>query len=385
MNDSPGWIPSGETTPRAQELFAQLEQLRRGLQEQGSQYQTELATLEQQLRHELQDLWEAVEQEARQIEAQQQRLRQQQEALAQQRSRLARRLWRLRSRWNRSGEPDPAWVEKLQQAQQALEQMDTQLQQAGEQIAQLEEENRQLRDQLVQSSTSSTLTDSGELTALRQELEDYRRRYEMALEDLRAEKAKVAELQQRLEGLSKDSLWDEDSSLDWEVQKQRLLAALEADFDEEDPQQNQQRLQLEEVIRRTDRIVAEKDREIAELKKLLQQQSATWEGMAVGAAAVAELLDKDEIIRQERENLKALQEQWKEKLRKAEVELSLERAKLARQKTEIEDKLHELQQKLAQLEKMELSARAAAAENTRNKTRRWLKRLGLLGSEDSDQ
>ena len=393
MSNSPVSRSPSPGVPAPEDFFAQLEQSRKALQEEGRQYQAQLASLEEALTHELEQLFRALqhsqqEAAAKQEELQQLRreLQQQQQRLARQRSRLARRLWKRRH-WllerlaqkppAAASAEDPAARERLQQAEAAIAELTRQVQQLQQENARWEQQCRELQQQLEAAQGAAAEPQT------QQELEDLRRRYQMALEDLRAEQARVQELQARIDQAGQqNSNWGDEANLDWERQKQQLLAALEADFDEDDPQEAQQRLQIEEVIQRTDRILAEKEREIAELKKVLDEQSSTWEGMALGAAAVAELLDKDEIVRQERENLKALQEQWKEKLRQAEVELSLERAKLARQKTEIDDKLHELQQKLLQLEKMSESARAAAAQNTLSKTRQWLKRLGLLKEEE---
>ncbi len=399
MSDSPVSRLSSQGAAAPEDLFAQLEQARRALQEDGRQYQGRLAALEESLTGELEHLFQAFRQlqqettsRQEELDRLQRQLEQEQQRLAQQRSRLARRLWNLRRRLRESaGQTQPqhtppadaALAEQLRQAEAALAQTEQQLLLNHQQLQQLQEENarweqrcRELEQQLQQAATASSTTGGEDLT---QQLEDLRRRYEMAVEDLKAERARAEELEARLEQKEEaNSAWGDEANLDWERQKQQLLAALESDFDEDDPEEEEQRIQLEQVIARTDRLLAEKDREIAELKKLLDEQSSTWEGMALGAAAVADLLDKDEIVRQERENLKALQEQWKEKLRQAEVELSLERAKLARQKAEIDDKLHELHQKLAQLEKMSEEARAAAAQNTLTKTRSWLKRLGLL-------
>ncbi len=86
-------------------------------------------------------------------------------------------------------------------------------------------------------------------------------------------------------------------------------------------------------------MVAGKDREIAEMKMLLSQQSDSIDSIAVGATAVAAVIDKDELICQERAKLAELQEEWKSKLRQAEIDISLERAKITRDRAEIEDKL----------------------------------------------
>ena len=113
-----------------------------------------------------------------------------------------------------------------------------------------------------------------------------------------------------------------------------MLASLEADGD---PEQAAERIKIEEVIRTTEESLAQRDREISDLKELLEQQSAHLGSMAVGAAAVAEALNTDEIVQQERDNLQHLQEEWRAKLRQAEVDISVERAKLARERADLEE------------------------------------------------
>jgi len=129
------------------------------------------------------------------------------------------------------------------------------------------------------------------------------------------------------------------------------------------------------VLRATDQAIAAKDREIAELRQLLQDQSKNLGTVAVGAAALGQMLDNDAIIREERENLRKLQEEWREKLRQAEIEIAVERAKLARQRAELEERLRELPPKPESggpSEKAEKPARG-----------RWLARLGLADPEKS--
>ena len=100
-----------------------------------------------------------------------------------------------------------------------------------------------------------------------------------------------------------------------------MLASLQADGDaaataagdesdaEANEEANAERLTIESTIQITDEIVAQKDRELAELKLLLSQQSDSIGSVAVGAAAIAGVLGQDELIRQEREKLNSLQEE----------------------------------------------------------------------------
>ncbi|MBU4397743.1 MAG: hypothetical protein KKE86_00265, partial [Planctomycetes bacterium] len=166
--------------------------------------------------------------------------------------------------------------------------------------------------------------------------EDYRRRYEMALDDLRDLKAKHAELQRQLAQARSNTANRADGEptrngiLDWEAEKRRILDALETDFDQSDRQQRVERLKIEDVLQTTGKVIAEKDREIEELRRRLEEQDGDAKIETERSAAIDRVIDGDAVIRRERERLEQLQEQWREKLRQAEVELSVERAKLAR-------------------------------------------------------
>lgn len=210
--------------------------------------------------------------------------------------------------------------------------------------------------------------------------EDLRRRHEMALDDVRELKAKNAELEKELSRPRPASGPSESPSggaMDWEAQKQRMLAALENDFDDENEADKADRLKIDEVIKTTDRILAAKDQEIADLKQLLSDQSSNLDGVAVGAAALGEMFDKDEIIREERESVRRLKQEWEEKLRQAEVDLSVERAKIARERSKIEEKLRTLN------EMNEAEANSVKSGASDKPTRgRWLVRLGLKESDE---
>jgi chromosome segregation ATPase len=214
-------------------------------------------------------------------------------------------------------------------------------------------------------------------------LEDMHRRYEMAIEDLKAERARRLELEAQLaRAKASASSSSSEGTLDWESQKRRLLASLEADFDDDEAseERKQQRLAIEDVIRKTDEIVAAKNREVESLEQLLKEQSSNVGALGVGVNAVAEVLDKDEVIRQERENLLQLQNEWREKLRQAEIDISLDRAKIARERAELEQKLSEIRQAAA--------ASASGGKPSSDKAdkkpsvRRWLSRLGLKDEDD---
>ncbi len=210
--------------------------------------------------------------------------------------------------------------------------------------------------------------------------DEYRQRYEMAVADLREERARISDLEAKLANakLNKGA-GDDAGDMDWEAQKRRLLASLESDFDEDDEQSQQDKLSLEEAIRVTDRAVAAKERELEQLQQLLEQQSANVGNMAVGAAAVADLLDKDELIQQERENLKQIQQEWRDKLRQSEIDISLERAKLARDKAQLEEKLREFETEMERMQKSSNGAAPSEDDKKGGARGNWLTRMGLKG------
>ncbi|MDZ7617402.1 MAG: hypothetical protein U1E05_10375, partial [Patescibacteria group bacterium] len=133
-----------------------------------------------------------------------------------------------------------------------------------------------------------------------------------------------------------------------------------------------ERLQIEHVVHRTQQAIAEKDVEIRELKQLLENQSASVGSLAVGAAALGEMFDKDSIIQGERENLVHLQEEWREKLKKAEVEISVERAKLARERSKIDEQLRTIEERSAST-----GGSAGSLPAEKPPRNRWLTRLGI--------
>jgi hypothetical protein len=208
--------------------------------------------------------------------------------------------------------------------------------------------------------------------------ENYHRRYELALDDVRELKARNQALEEQLRqawaGASQAGT-SGGGGLDWESQKRRMLATLESECEEgeDGASRRARRLQIEEVIRVTDQALAAKDREIAEMRQLLENQSRNLGSVAVGAAALGEVLDGDALIREERENLRRLQAEWEEKLRQAEIDVSIERAKIARERAQLEEKIR------AQGEHPDQPQAPSGDSDKPDKPRRgrWLSRLGL--------
>ena len=114
---------------------------------------------------------------------------------------------------------------------------------------------------------------------------------------------------------------------------------------------------------------------IAELRAALTASDATCARQDEHGRARLELLDADEVIAAERQRIAELQTQWEDKVRAAELEMAMDRAKLAREQAALKEKMLEL----------ELGLPQATAEGSGDgkPRRRWLTALGL-GDDEED-
>ncbi|MEM9660549.1 MAG: hypothetical protein AAF961_19460, partial [Planctomycetota bacterium] len=164
------------------------------------------------------------------------------------------------------------------------------------------------------------------------------------------------------------------NDLDWQAQKAKLLAMLddEAGTDEIAAERQSERATVQGTITITDEVVAEKDRLIEELQSALDEQQASAESNEQQQCEEQReaLLDGDDLIQQERQRLEELQSQWQDKLRAAELEISVERAKLAREQAALQEQM----------------STVAVTEEEKTSDgrpkRRWLAALGLGDDED---
>ena len=83
------------------------------------------------------------------------------------------------------------------------------------------------------------------------------------------------------------------------------------------------------------------------------------------------------VIRQERENLLQAQAEWRERIGQAEIDISVERAKIARERMELEEKLRNYQS-----EQVSRPAEGSTAAPEKPARGRWLARLGLKDLND---
>jgi hypothetical protein len=165
--------------------------------------------------------------------------------------------------------------------------------------------------------------------------DDFRRRYELALEDIRELRTRNAELQEQVTGNCPHVAEDGTGALDWEAEKRRVLADLELLAEAGAGPQQADRLQIAEALRAADLAVAEKDRHIEQLRAQIENQRRE-QAAPPDPAATSRVLDQDALVQEERQNLKRLQEEWREKLCRAEIDISQQRAEIARQRAQLE-------------------------------------------------
>lgn len=167
--------------------------------------------------------------------------------------------------------------------------------------------------------------------------------------------------------------------LSWEQRKLLILKQLEGDTangNEFIP--HEEKLSIQEVLDSTQAEITRRDEEIEELREIVRMQSDARDGLAIGAAGVAQMLDGDELIQQERQKLREIQEEWESKLRQAEIDLSMERAKIARERIALDKQMEELTQSTKE------AVMPACTGKGKGKERRWLSILGL-GEQATDQ
>ena len=170
-------------------------------------------------------------------------------------------------------------------------------------------------------------------------------------------------------------------ALSWEERKALILQQMESDsFDSDAFVENLSSESASEAahdpaayVEQLHREMQRRDEEIQELRCLLEQQGGAREGgVAIGAAAIAQMVDSDELVQEERRRLQQLQAEWEEKFRQGEIAASLERAKLSRERQELARKNEELEEQLAHLRR-----ECRSVEQDGQPSRRWLTKLGL--------
>ncbi|MEO2048109.1 MAG: hypothetical protein ABGX16_16260 [Pirellulales bacterium] len=225
-----------------------------------------------------------------------------------------------------------------------------------------------------------------------EEMADLLQRFELAIEDVRNLKQENSQLQTQLQtqqdALQTDqSVATDDGPLDWQAQKAMMLASLaEEEGGPITEQRQQDRTTIQDTLSVTDQVVAEKDQVIVELREqmttlqsdLLQkgqtsEESPKSEHQAEQASRDA-LLSDDELIQQERNRLEQLQQGWEDKLRQAELTISVERATLAREQAALEEKMAAVKEQSSEDQD----------GNDQRPRRRWMAALGIKSGEQDE-
>lgn len=232
-------------------------------------------------------------------------------------------------------------------------------------LAQLRNERDELVGRLDELSLQSA--HAGEPT----DVADLRERFEMAVNEVRELKTANQELEQKLADSPATNFVSSEGN-DWESQKRRMLAMLDEEGDSPDQERSQERASIAGTIQITDGVIQEKDQQIADLSEKLQDLESQGSSNSPSPTdeATAAILDVNEVIRSERERLAELEADWEEKLRAAELELSVERAKITRAQAEITKH----QQAIEAFQEIDASHKAAGKEDGK---RKWFNKLGL--------
>jgi len=241
-------------------------------------------------------------------------------------------------------------------------------------ISQLHEQVDFLHGEL-NLARSQSATPNPEANELRLQVEYLRSQVLQARSESSNLKMQCEELVARLASLKGPSNNERTAALSWEERKRELLQQLETESNNESGENASIDAELQRILAEKNQELASREQEIRELRNLVEQQSISQNGFAIGAAAVADIVEADDIIIAERMKLREMQHEWEQKQRQSEIEMSLERAKLARERLELQDKLRELQQLQKGCGSNEGNA---SAEKSPTKQRgNWFARLGL--------
>lgn len=213
-------------------------------------------------------------------------------------------------------------TERMNKLRDQLEDLMRQQDEAGqssEAFAELQMERDKLADELDGLRAQETTGDSLEL---QQKLQEADKRIDMLT-------ARNESLEQQLIAGGEDG--NDEAKLDWEHEKQRLLAELEEDTD--------------------------------------AVQNGAVESPARPPAGSFDGADSTD-IEAEREKLEQLQEEWQKQMAAAEVKISVERAENARMRNALEEKLRDLEDEMQRVAKKD-------EYEPNSMRRRWAGRLGL--------
>ncbi len=162
------------------------------------------------------------------------------------------------------------------------------------------------------------------------------------------------------------------SGFDWEAQKRRLIEEM---GDESGT--------VHEGLQAVERSRAVVETGVAvsadEVEMLREQMHSLLNAIASTIGGGAEDFDFAATLEEEREKLREIQREWHDKLRDSELEISVERAKLARETVKLEESMRMLEQEKRSITGRPVQEEAPDKPVTRG---RWLARLGLSDKDE---
>ena len=255
-------------------------------------------------------------------------------------------------------------------AQRVLEKTDARETELSLEVSQLNDQLQFLQSELDDAKAVPSNNSLNE-SELRIQVEQLRSQLLEARHEAVELRMQSNDLGSRLAKFQGPALGQKSETLSWEQRKQALLQQLEAETHAETPCDPRKVLEIERILEQTTGEIERRDQEISDLKALIEHQSIAHDGMSIGVAAVAQMIESDSLIVAERLRLKELRAEWEQKQRQAEIEMSMERAKLARERLEIQEKTQRYEDN---------NPPQTEAEKETGKTRsrgNWLTRLGL--------
>lgn len=237
-------------------------------------------------------------------------------------------------------------------------------------IAQLREQIQFLQDEVLDSQAEPAAVHA-ETAELRIQVERLRSQLMEARNEAVESRLQSNDLSSSLAKFKDPFESQRSEALTWEQRKEALMRQLDAETESDEPCDPDKILEIQSIIQKTDAEIQRRDQEIQDLRHLLEQQAIAQNGMAIGVAAVAEMIESDAMIIAERLRLQEMQHDWEKKQRQAEIEMSLERAKLARERLELQEKSRTFE---ADHPPETAEEKSATKERGRG---RWLARLGL--------
>ena len=253
-------------------------------------------------------------------------------------------------------------------AQNVLEKTDARETELSMEVSQLQDQVEFLQCELEEAKAVKNSSNDSEL---RIQVEQLRSQ----LLDSRHEAVELRmqnnDLGSRLAKFQGTGLGQKSETLSWEQRKAALLQQLEAETHAETPCDPRKILEIEKILEQTNGEIERRDQEISDLKALIEQQSIAHDGMSIGVAAVAQMIEADSLVVEERLRLKHLRDEWEQKQRQAEIEMSMERAKLARERLELQERAQRHDEdNPPQTDEEKLAGKTRTRGN-------WLARLGL--------